>query len=123
MAKTLSDRIFTKKGNAKAFSFFVKIRHRAPLASYTEKREWEHAAGKKKKNEKNIFPGQGLFFLLLSLILGIHSWISPTIEEKLSYQARVLVTAAVNQAVAEELERMGVTYHQMVRLTRMELGK
>ncbi len=33
------------------------------------------------------------------------------------------VTAAVNQAVAEELERMGVTYHQMVRLTRDGTGK
>ena len=55
--------------------------------------------------------------------MGIRSWITPTIEEKLSYQARVLVTAAVNQAVAEELERMGVTYHQMVRLTRDGTGK
>ena len=45
----------------KAFSFFVKIRHRAPLTSYTEKREWEHAAGEKKKNEKNIFPGGSIF--------------------------------------------------------------
>lgn len=33
------------------------------------------------------------------------------------------MTAAVNQAVAEELERMGVTYHQMVRLTRDGTGK
>ena len=77
----------------------------------------------KRRKMKKIFFRAGLFFLLLSLILGIHSWISPTIEEKLSYQARVLVTAAVNQAVAEELERMGVTYHQMVRLTRDGTGK
>ena len=77
----------------------------------------------KRRKMKKIFFRAGLFFLLLSLILGIRSWITPTIEEKLSYQARVLVTAAVNQTVAEELERMGVTYHQMVRLTRDGTGK
>ena len=34
------------------------------------------------------------FLLLLFLILGIRSWIEPTVEERLSYQSRVLVTAS-----------------------------
>lgn len=36
----------------------------------------------KRRKMKKIFFRAGLFFLLLSLILGIRSWISPTIEEK-----------------------------------------
>lgn len=63
------------------------------------------------------------FLLLLFLILGIRSWIEPTVEERLSYQSRVLVTAAINQTVAEELERLGVTYHQMIHLTRDGTGR
>ena len=52
------------------------------------------------------------FLLLLFLILGIRSWIEPTVEERLSYQSRVLVTAAINQTVAEELERLGATIRE-----------
>ena len=78
---------------------------------------------KKRKTRKILFRMILFFLLLLFLILGIRSWIEPTVEERLSYQSRVLVTAAINQTVAEELERLGVTYHQMIHLTRDGTGR
>ena len=68
---------------------------------------------KKRKRLKMLFRVGMVLCLLFFLIWGIHSWISPTIEEKLSYQAKNLVTEAVNKTVSEELKRMGITYHQM----------
>lgn len=67
-----------------------------------------------------------IFFLLILpifLFVWIRSWISPTIQDRLSYQARVLAVAAIHQTVTEELDRMGVTYHQMIRLTRDGTGR
>ena len=60
-------------------------------------------------------------FVKIGLIF-FFSWFLQKNQEKIN-RPSVLVTAAVNQAVAEELERMGVTYHQMVRLTRDGTGK
>ena len=78
---------------------------------------------KKRKKLKMLFRVGMVLCLLFFLIWGIHSWISPTIEEKLSYQAKNLVTEAVNKTVSEELKRMGITYHQMIQLTRDGTGK
>ena len=78
---------------------------------------------KKRKRLKMLFRVGMVLCLLFFLIWGIHSWISPTIEEKLSYQAKNLVTEAVNKTVSEELKRMGITYHQMIQLTRDGTGK
>ncbi|HAG57599.1 MAG TPA: hypothetical protein DCL14_06175, partial [Ruminococcaceae bacterium] len=58
---------------------------------------------KKRKRLKMLFRVGMVLCLLFFLIWGIHSWISPTIEEKLSYQAKNLVTEAVNKTVSEEL--------------------
>ena len=56
---------------------------------------------KKRKTRKILFRMILFFLLLLFLILGIRSWIEPTVEERLSYQSRVLVTAAINQTAAD----------------------
>ncbi len=78
---------------------------------------------KRRKMKKRIFFVFSTLLVLVLIIWGIASWLSPTISERLSYQARILVTAAVNQTISEELDRLGVSYHQMIRLTRDGTGR
>lgn len=78
---------------------------------------------KRRKLRKRVHLVILLLLVPFLIIWGIASWIGPTISERLSYQARILVTAVVNQTISEELDRMGVTYHQMIRLTRDGTGR
>lgn len=78
---------------------------------------------KRRKRKKKMALAIAAFLVPLFAVWQITSWIGPTISERLSYQARILVTAAVNQTISEELEKMGVAYHQMIRLTRDGTGK
>ncbi len=79
--------------------------------------------GKKRKHRKKLFRIFLFFAGFFALLWGISSWITPVLTDRLSYQARILVTAAINQTVAEQLEQMDVSYQQIIHLTRDGSGK
>ena len=61
-----------------------------------------------------------VFMMLLITVILVDSRIRPVIKTMSSYQAQVYATQVINDAVLEELTREGVTYGDLVTLTRNE---
>ena len=64
-----------------------------------------------------------VFMMLLITVILVDSRIRPVIKTMSSYQAQVYATQVINDAVLEELTREGVTYGDLVTLTRNEKGE
>ena len=75
-------------------------------------------AGPKRRKIKYRWKLAGLLLAVAALFAAVDSQLRPVVETMAQYQCRVVSVIAINEAVMDELEKMGDTPQRLVRLEK-----
>ena len=75
-------------------------------------------AGPKRRKIKYRWKLAGLLLAVAALFAAVDSQLRPVVETMAQYQCRVISVIAINEAVMDELEKMGDAPQRLVRLEK-----